>query len=92
MSGYEGHAYTSPMRIVRGPRLLAAACLAALATPTAGSSAPHPATLVLAQRVDHIDVVAREPMVAEHPNGTLFVAGYGEPHPTLWKSVDRGAS
>lgn len=31
-------------------------------------------------------------MVIEHPNGTLFVAGYGEPRPTLWKSSDRGAT
>lgn len=31
-------------------------------------------------------------MIAEHPNGTLFVAGYGEPRPTLWRSGDRGAT
>lgn len=31
-------------------------------------------------------------MVVEHPNGTLFIAGYGEPRPTLWKSIDRGAT
>jgi hypothetical protein len=29
-------------------------------------------------------------MVVEDPNGTLFVAGYGEAHPTLWKSIDGG--
>lgn len=50
------------------------------------------AALVLTQRVEHIDVPAREPMVVERPDGTLFVAGYGSPHPTLWKSIDRGTN
>lgn len=49
-------------------------------------------TLSVAQRVEHIDVVGREPMVVEHPDGALFVAGYGSPRPTLWKSGDRGAT
>lgn len=49
-------------------------------------------TVAVAGRVDHIDVVGREPMLAEHPDGTLFVAGYGEPRPTLWKSSDRGVT
>lgn len=31
-------------------------------------------------------------MVVEHPSGILFVAGYGRPHPTLWKSADAGKS
>jgi hypothetical protein len=35
---------------------------------------------------------AREPMMAEHPNGTLFVTGYGAPAPNLWKSTDRGTT
>jgi len=31
-----------------------------------------------------VALVRREPMVVvEHPNGTLFVVGYGEPRPTL---------
>ena len=49
------------------------------------------------QRVDHFDEVAREPAIAQHPNGTLFVAGYGSPEgqplqsvPRLWKSSDGG--
>ena len=29
-------------------------------------------------------------MVAEHPSGTLFVSGYGQPGPKLWKSADQG--
>jgi len=69
--------------------------LAAIALMSACASvppAPRAASLAAAQRVEHIDVVGREPMLVEHPNGALFVAGYGEPRPTLWKSVDDGAS
>ncbi len=55
--------------------------------------------LTLAEPVHHLDVLAREPMVVEHPSGALFVAGYGsqvtgtdpEAQPRLWKSVDGGA-
>jgi hypothetical protein len=51
-----------------------------------------PATaLRLADRVDHIDLLAREPMVVEAPDGALFVSGYGAGRPTLWKSIDHGA-
>ena len=31
-------------------------------------------------------------MVVEHPNGTIFVTGYGAPTPNVWKSTDRGAT
>ncbi len=37
-----------------------------------------------------LDSLAREPMVVEHPNGTLFVSGYGQPGPKLWASGDSG--
>ena len=57
-----------------------------------GSGALAETVLVAEQRVDHVDVAAREPMIAEHPSGTLFLAGYGSPQPTLWTSADRGAS
>src|SRR2546423_10416973 len=60
-----------------------------------GAAAPDATAsgiLAVAQRVDHLDVVGREPMVVEHPDGSLFVAGYGEPRPTLWKSRDRGTT
>jgi hypothetical protein len=49
-------------------------------------------TLVTTQRVVHLDAPAREPMLAEHPNGELFVAGYGAGRPVLRKSRDRGVS
>ena len=48
--------------------------------------------LPLPTPVDHLDVAAREPMVAELPDGTLFVAGYGDPGPKLWRSGNRGAT
>jgi hypothetical protein len=58
--------------------------------------------LMLRGPVDHVDLLAREPMVVQHPNGALFVAGYGsgfdasEPQlyrrPNLWTSRDRGAT
>jgi BNR/Asp-box repeat len=52
-------------------------------------------TLTVAQRVDHLDGLAREPMIVEHASGTLFVAGYSlqqRPRPQLWKSDDHGAT
>jgi hypothetical protein len=52
-------------------------------------------TLVATERVDHLDRLAREPMVVELSDGTLFVSGYdGDPEksPNLWRSRDRGAT
>ena len=59
-----------------------------------------PWTLSMAAPIDHLDVVAREPMIVEHPDGTLFVSGYGAAwisgnrmdEPTLWKSHDGGTT
>jgi len=54
--------------------------------------------LVVTRRVDHIDRLAREPMIVEQTDGTLFVAGYGgqydevEKIPDLWRSRDLGAT
>ena len=48
--------------------------------------------LTMRQPVDHVGVLTREPMLAEHRGGALFVAGYGAPAPVLWKSADRGAT
>jgi len=53
-------------------------------------------TLAVSAPVDHLDVLAREPMIVEHPDRTLFIAGYGaasisgkrKDEPTLWKSSD----
>ena len=49
-------------------------------------------TLVVATPFEHLGLRTREPMLVEHPDGTLFVSGYGEPQPTLWKSRDGGVS
>jgi hypothetical protein len=64
-----------------------------------GRAAP-PWTLTLAAPIHHLDVVAREPMIVEHPDGTLFVGGYGAAfmsgkdmdEATLWKSRDGGTT
>ena len=70
----------------------------ALSAVTAGGAAEE--ALTLAEPVHHLDALAREPMVARHPDGTLFLAGYGsqvtgtDPNavPHLWSSADGGAS
>ncbi len=48
--------------------------------------------LIVKTRIDHISSLAREPMVCEHPNGTLFVSGFrnGSDSPQLWKSNNEG--
>jgi hypothetical protein len=53
-------------------------------------------SLQLIRQVDYVDNAAREPMIVEHPNGTLFVSGYeasaNQTTPRLWKSTDHGIS
>jgi hypothetical protein len=72
---------------------VAAAGLVAACAPEPVPSPPIVATrLVLADSVDHIDALAREPMVVSHPSGALFVTGYWDPVPPVWKSVDQGAT
>ena len=48
--------------------------------------------LVVEEKVDHLGSLAREPMLAEHPNGDLYVTGYmnATESPQLWKSTDSG--
>jgi len=67
----------------------AAACGGASGRDAAPSVASRP---FVASGVEHVDRKAREPMLVEHPNGALFVSGYGEAAPTLWKSTDRGTT
>ena len=76
---------------------VAAAALTIAAASCTARPAPPPAVLtakrlVVVDSVDHLDRLAREPMVVEHPDGTLFVTGYWEPTPTLWKSGNGGTS
>jgi hypothetical protein len=40
------------------------------------SKAPGASTLVVADQVDYLDGRAREPMVVQHPDGTLFASGF----------------
>jgi len=57
-------------------------------------------TLNLSAPIEHLDLAAREPMIVEHPNGTLFVGGFGaafmsgkkSDEATLRKSRDGGAT
>jgi hypothetical protein len=51
--------------------------------------------LVATEGVDHLDRLAREPMVVELSDGTIFVSGYdnnAEKSPGLWRSRDRCAT
>jgi len=65
------------------------------ANPAAGDN-----SLRLITRSDHLDTLAREPMLIRHESGALFVAGYPSQvsgtdwtvPPLLWKSDDDGAS
>jgi len=77
-----------------------AACRRSGEAPRAPYETAPPWTLTLAAPIDHLDVVAREPMIVEHPEGTLFVGGYGgtfmsgkkTDEATLWKSRDGGTT
>src|SRR4030042_525392 len=56
--------------------------------------------LSISAPIDHLEVVAREPMIVEHPDGALCVGGFGAAftsgketdEATLWKSSDGGKS
>lgn len=64
------------------------------------NSAPGDNILRLVTRSDHLDTLAREPMLVRHESGTLFVAGYPSQvtgtdwtaPPLLWRSDDDGGS
>jgi hypothetical protein len=59
--------------------------------PNAGGQTESDALRVTA-RVEHLDTLVREPMLAEHPSGALFVTGYNRRRPRLWRSTDGGAT
>ena len=59
----------------------------------------HSANLIVVRQVDYLYSKSKEPMIVEHPNGTLFVTGYGstkesgeQTSPRIWKSTDAGNS
>ena len=41
---------------------------------------------------DHLGGLARETMIVEGPDASLFVAGYGTDKPALWRSLDGGTT
>ena len=67
---------------------------------TADLSPTVPTKLTVSAPIHHIDSVAREPMLVEHPTGALFVSGFGsqvtgvdpQAPPNLWRSDDGGAT
>ncbi len=63
-----------------------------LAVGVAQFTPPMQAQITLEDPIHHLDALAREPMVVEHPGGALFVTGYGGGTPHLWKSTDGGAT
>ncbi|MBS0393840.1 MAG: exo-alpha-sialidase [Proteobacteria bacterium] len=89
---------------MRRTDLFVPALVLALATSgaAAGEGEGAGAQLAVTLHVEQVGYPAREPMLAELPDGTLFITGYagavhaestGEPQtvPRLWKSTDRGA-
>ncbi len=48
--------------------------------------------LVFTDSTHHVDALAREAALVEHPSGALFVSGYGDPGPKLWRSDDGGST
>ncbi len=82
----------SPFMAVAGALLVGCAVPGTPPTQTLAT----PELIEFAEPVEHLDRLAREPMVVQHPSGVLFVSGYGsselgEP-PMLWKSNDGGRS
>lgn len=52
----------------------------------------HVRPLAVTVRRDHVDTLAREPMLVEHPGGALFISAYNHVRPGLWKSLDQGGT
>ena len=85
------------------PLIVTFACaVAAIGSPAFGSKKQRPVdkpatskTLVATEGVEHLGRLAREPMVVELSDGTLFVSGYdnnAEQSPGLWRSRDHGTT
>src|SRR5687768_910929 len=72
--------------------VMASGCSRETQAPSPQQPAPTPSRLILSGPLEHVDELAREAMVVEHPDGTLFVTGYGAPVPHLWRSADKGAT
>ena len=64
--------------------------IAVLCLVAAVAQAQTAPSLRIVDSVRVLDLLAREPMIVEHQNGTLFVSGYSDPNPHLWSSGDSG--
>ncbi len=53
-------------------------------------NAPVAPTLVPLEQVTTVGTRTREPMLVQHPNGTLFAAGYAVASQGVWTSTDLG--
>lgn len=81
-----------------GPKLWVLLLLLAITSSVHPDSIVEGDALKLIARVDHLDGLAREPMVAQHPGGAVFVSGFGSQvratdwtvPPPLWRSDDEG--
>src|SRR6266481_5642605 len=92
-----------PCLVSRVPLAVTFACLVAVfGSYTLGSNkqlakknSAASKTLVATERAEHLDRFAKEPMVVELSDGTLFVSGYDgdlEKSPGLWRSRNHGAT
>jgi hypothetical protein len=88
--------------VSRLPLIIVVACVAVFGSQTLESKKQRPTdrpakskTLVATEGVEHLDRFAREPMVVELSDGSLFVAGYDgnlEKSPILCRGRDHGAT
>ena len=71
-----------------------ASCTGGSEERAAPTGVPAPARLTLEGPIRHLDALAREPMVVEHPDGALFVTGYESRNesPALWTSTNGGTA
>jgi len=68
-----------------------AACTTPAARNVVAGTRGSSRTIIALPPTDHVDLMAREPMLAEALDRTLYVSGYGEDFPVLWRSTDGGA-
>jgi hypothetical protein len=72
--------------------LLSASCARSGHSASGIKHAPTEEGITLRARVELLDTLVREPMIAEHPSGALFVTGYNRRAPALWRSNDGGTT
>lgn len=80
--------------VIRTSRLACSVMLLSLASCAGGDERPPEIAqdLIALPATDHTGARAREPMIVQAPDGALFVSGYGEDAPLLWRSGDNGTT